>query len=82
MTKSDIINDVSSKTGLTKVETEAVLEGVLGTISSALKNGERVDIRGFGSFMVKERKARDSTKHGPISVRHTGQMLQRRMCPQ
>ena len=60
MTKSDIINDVSSKTGLTKVETEAVLEGIIGTISTALKNGERVDIRGFGSFVVKERKAREA----------------------
>ena len=58
MTKSDIINEVSSNTGLTKVETEAVLEGIIGSISKALKEGNRVDIRGFGSFVVKERKAR------------------------
>ena len=60
MTKSDIINEVSSNTGLTKVETEAVLEGVIGSISKALKEGNRVDIRGFGSFIVKERKARQA----------------------
>ena len=60
MTKADIVNEVSSATGLTKVETEAVFEGIIGTISTALKNGERVDIRGFGSFVVKERKAREA----------------------
>ena len=37
MTKADIVNSVSSATGLTKVETEAVLEGVIQSISSSLK---------------------------------------------
>ena len=60
MTKADIVNSVSEATGLTKVETEAVLEGVLQSISSSLKKGERVDIRGFGSFVVKKRKAREA----------------------
>jgi len=60
MTKADIVNSVSEATGLTKVETEAVLEGVLQSISSSLKKGERIDIRGFGSFIVKKRKAREA----------------------
>jgi len=60
MTKADIVNSVSTATGLTKVETEAVLEGIIQSISSSLKNGERVDIRGFGSFLVKKRKAREA----------------------
>ena len=60
MTKSDIINEVSNNTGLTKVETEAVLEGIVNSISEALKKGNRVDIRGFGSFVIKERKARQA----------------------
>jgi len=60
MTKADIVNSVSEATGLTKVETEAVLEGVIQSISNSLKNGERVDIRGFGSFTVKQRKAREA----------------------
>ena len=60
MTKSDIISEVSSKTGLTKVETEAVFEGFIESISSSLKRGERVDIRGFGCFHVKERQAREA----------------------
>ena len=60
MTKADIIDEVSELTGLTKVETEAVFEGVILTISNALKRQNRIDIRGFGSFQVKKRKARDA----------------------
>ena len=53
MTKSDIIKEVAEGTGLTKVEIEAVLEGVILSISESLMHGDRVDIRGFGSFLVK-----------------------------
>ena len=60
MTKSDIINEVADGTGLTKVEIEAVLDGVILSISEALKRGERVDLRGFGSFVIKQRAARDA----------------------
>ncbi len=60
MTKSDIIKEVAEGTGLTKVEIEAVLEGVILSISGSLSRGERVDIRGFGSFIVKQRAARDA----------------------
>ena len=60
MTKSDIIKEVAEGTGLTKIEIEAVLEGVILSISDSLRRGERVDIRGFGSFIVKKRAARDA----------------------
>ena len=60
MTKADIINEVSSITGLSKVEVEVVLEGILASISDSLKRGERVDMRGFGSFIVKQRLAREA----------------------
>ena len=60
MTKSDIIKEVAAGTGLTKVEIEAVLEGLILSISDSLRRGERVDIRGFGSFIVKQRAARDA----------------------
>ena len=60
MTKAEIINEVSNATGLTKVETEAVLEGIIKSISGSLKKNKRVDIRGFGSFIVKKRKAREA----------------------
>ena len=65
MTKADIIDEVAAATGLTKVETEAVLEGVIKSVITSLSNGERVDIRGFGSFIVKKRSARDA--HNPAT---------------
>ena len=58
MTKSDIINIVAEGTGMTKVETAAVVDGFFATAAYALANGDRVDIRGFGSFKVVKRKAR------------------------
>ena len=60
MTKSDIIKEVAEGTGLTKVEIEAVLEGIILSVSESLKRGKRVDLRGFGSFLVKHRSARDA----------------------
>ena len=60
MTKSDIIRQVSNGTGLTKVEIEAVLDGIIKSIIESLQNGERVDLRGFGSFIVKKKDSRSA----------------------
>ena len=56
MTKQNIVNIVSEATGLTKVETEAVMNGVMSTIIDSLGRNERVELRGFGTFGVKHRK--------------------------
>ena len=50
MTKADIVDILAEGTGLTKLETAAVVDGMLATISYALKKGEPVDFRGFGRF--------------------------------
>ena len=60
MTKADIVEQVAQATGLTKVETEAVLDGIIFYIIDSLKRGERVDMRGFGSFLVKQRAPREA----------------------
>ena len=60
MTKLDIIKESSRLTGLTKVETELVLDSIINLIKHSLSNGKRIDIRGFGSFFVKVRKAREA----------------------
>ena len=60
MTKADIVNEVAGMTGLSKVEVEVVVEGIIISISDSLKRGERVDLRGFGSFIVKQRSAREA----------------------
>ncbi|MCK4812767.1 MAG: integration host factor subunit beta [Candidatus Marinimicrobia bacterium] len=58
MRKSDIVKEISTATGLTQVETEAVIEGFISVVSEALVQGERVDLRGFGNFILKIRKAK------------------------
>jgi nucleoid DNA-binding protein len=58
MTKTQLIDVVSVKTGREKAEVEVVLEAVLGAIGEALHENQRVDLRGFGSFVVKEKKER------------------------
>ena len=58
MTKADIIDQVAAGTGLTKIETEAVINGFISVVKGALRNHERIEIRGFGSFKVQERAPR------------------------
>ena len=58
MTKSELIESITAMTGLTKKDTERVLEALFDRLSNALTAGERVDLRGFGTFEAKETKAR------------------------
>jgi DNA-binding protein HU-beta len=58
LTKADIVDTIASATGLTKVETEAVVDGFIKTVIDAMQNGKNIEIRGFGSFKVKKRKGR------------------------
>ncbi|MBD3385182.1 integration host factor subunit beta [candidate division KSB1 bacterium] len=71
MTKADIVDIISEGTGLTKVETQAVVDGFMATVQYALKKGERVDLRGFGSFRPVRRKARiarNPKTNDPVNV--------------
>ncbi len=58
MTKADIVDTIATGTGLTKVDTEAVVDGFISTVINAMKEGNNIEIRGFGSFKVKKRKGR------------------------
>ena len=58
MTKADIVDVIASATGLTKVETEAVVDRFITTVIGAMRDGRNIEIRGFGSFKVKKRKGR------------------------
>ena len=58
MTKADIVEQIAAQTGLTKVETKAVVEGVFSSVMDILANGGRIELRGFGVFSVKSRKSR------------------------
>ncbi len=57
MTKADIVEKVAAGTGLTKLETEAIIEGFLTTVIQALRDGYGIEIRGFGSYKVKKKNA-------------------------
>ncbi|MEI7811137.1 MAG: HU family DNA-binding protein [Ignavibacteria bacterium] len=58
MTKADIVEKIALGTGMTKLETEAIVEGFLNTVIDALREGDRIEIRGFGSYRVKKKNAR------------------------
>ena len=60
MTKSGLIEAVAEKTPhISKKDTEIVVNTIFDSMTQALKKGERVEIRGFGSFQVKIREARE-----------------------
>jgi DNA-binding protein HU-beta len=58
MTKADLIEGLANKLSLNRVDAEKAVNVVLDDIIAALKQGERVNISGFGTFSVSERQAR------------------------
>lgn len=54
--KLDIVNEVVTKTGITKSKAEAAVETVFESMKKALSNGDRIELRGFGVFNVRPRK--------------------------
>ena len=58
MTKADLIDAVAGKAELPKQKAEEIVNGVFDDIIAALKKGDKVNISGFGTFSVSQRKAR------------------------
>lgn len=58
MTKDELIDSVASKTDVSKKETEMVINAVLESITTALTDGDKVTLTGFGTFAVSNRAAR------------------------
>ncbi len=58
MTKTELIDKISSDTNLSKADASITLNSVIDNISKALKKGDSVTIVGFGTFDVAKRKAR------------------------
>ena len=65
MNKTELINAVAETSGLTKKDSEVALNAILDTIQNAMKNGDKVQLVGFGSFEVKERAARTGKNRPP-----------------
>jgi DNA-binding protein HU-beta len=53
MRKSDLINQISDKTGIPKVDVLVTLETMFKEVKESLSNGQNIYIRGFGSFITK-----------------------------
>jgi integration host factor subunit beta len=60
MTKAELIERVSEKIqGLTKRQTEVIVNSVFNSIKESLAKGNKIEIRGFGSFRIRQRRQRD-----------------------
>ena len=55
MTKADIVAEIAEKTGLEKVDVQTTVEAFMKEVKESLEGGENVYLRGFGSFIIKER---------------------------
>ena len=58
MTKAELIEDVTQATDLSRKESETVVETLFESIVRSLRNGEKIEIRGFGSFRIRQRNPR------------------------
>ena len=58
MNKTELINAVAEQAALSKKDSEAAVNAALEVITGALKDGDKVQLVGFGSFEVKKREAR------------------------
>ncbi len=58
MTKSDIVQRLTVQSGLRKKEVLYIIDNFLDRIKECVRNGEKVEIRGFGTFYQNEKKAR------------------------
>ncbi len=55
MTKAEVVANIANKTGIEKVAVQAVVESFMESIKDTMTSGENVYLRGFGSFIIKER---------------------------
>jgi len=58
MTKADLIDEVSRVVELTRKDSEVIVEAIFGSIVRSLHSGDKIEIRGFGSFRTRQRNPR------------------------
>ncbi len=71
MTKAEIVNEIAKNTGIAKEDVLKTVEAFMETVKGSLANKENVYLRGFGSFIVKERAektARNISKNVTIKI--------------
>ena len=62
MTKADLVDEVSRATDLSRKDSEVIVEALFDSVVKALKNSDKLEVRGFGSFRIRKRKARQGQK--------------------
>jgi integration host factor subunit beta len=71
MTKAELIEEMATQATLTKTETELIVNTVFDNITAALTQGDKVELRGFGSFRIRQRhsrRGRNPKTGGAVSV--------------
>ncbi|MBO5771069.1 MAG: integration host factor subunit beta [Alistipes sp.] len=71
MTKADIVSEIAKKTGVEKVQIQKIVELFMEEVKGSLANNENVYLRGFGSFIIKQRAekvARNISKNTTITI--------------
>src|SRR3982750_1308070 len=58
MTKADLVEKVAREADMTKKDAEQLVEIIFDSITATLNKGEKIEVRGFGSFRVRERNSR------------------------
>lgn len=58
MTKADLIEEVSRVVEMTRKDSEVIVEAIFDSVVRSLRNGDKIEIRGFGSFRTRERRPR------------------------
>ncbi|ETW99891.1 MAG: integration host factor subunit beta [Candidatus Entotheonella factor] len=59
MTKAELVDNVADKVNLTKKQTEVIVNILFNSITEALSDGDKVELRGFGSFRIRDRNPRE-----------------------
>lgn len=71
MTKADVINEISEKTGIDRLDVQASVEAFFSVVKNSMAEGENIYVRGFGSFINKKRArkiARNISKNTAIII--------------
>ena len=58
MTKADLVEEVARVVEVTRKDSEVIVETIFESIVKSLRNGEKIEIRGFGSFRTRQRQGR------------------------
>ena len=58
MTKAELVDEIAQKASLTRKHSEVIVDAVFSSIVEALQGGDKIELRGFGSFRVRHRAGR------------------------